>query len=75
MRNGKTVPAQMQELISRYNFKKLVSLYNGDKNVKFFTSHNLLRVMLYAPDDSQDKPEGYMRWIKEQDKLLAPSIS
>lgn len=38
----------MQELISRYNFQKLVSLHNGDKNVKFFTSQNLLTVMIYA---------------------------
>jgi hypothetical protein len=48
MRNSKTVLAQMQELISRYNFQKLVLLHNGDKNVKFFTSQNLLTVMLYA---------------------------
>ena len=48
MRDGKTVLAQMQELISRYDLKKLVSLHNGDKNVKFFTSQNLLTVMLYA---------------------------
>jgi hypothetical protein len=48
MRNGKTVLSQMQELISRYNFQKIVSMNNGDKNVKIFTTHNLLTIMLYA---------------------------
>jgi hypothetical protein len=48
MRNGKTMLAQMQELISRYNFEKIVSKNEGDKNVKFFTTHNLLTIMLYA---------------------------
>ncbi len=48
MRNGKTVLSQMQEIISRYNFQKIVSVNKGDKNVKFFTTHNLLTIMLYA---------------------------
>jgi transposase len=48
MRNGKTVLAQMQEIISRYNFEKLILLHKGDKSVKFFTSQNLFTVMLYA---------------------------
>ena len=30
MRNGKTVLAQMQEIISRYNFEKVVFMHNGD---------------------------------------------
>ena len=48
MRNGKTVLAQMQEIISRYNFQKAVFLHKGDKSVKNFTTHNLLTTMLYA---------------------------
>ena len=48
MRNGKTVLAQMQEIISRYDFQKTVFLHKGDKSVKKFTSHNLLTIMLYA---------------------------
>lgn len=48
MRNGKTVLAQMQEIISRYNFEKTVFMHNGDKSVKKFKTHNLLTIMLYA---------------------------
>ena len=38
----------MQEIISRYDFKKVVFLNKGDKSVKSFTCMNLLTVMLYA---------------------------
>lgn len=48
MMNGKTVLSQMQELISRYNLEKFISMHKGDKSVKHFTTHNLLIVMLYS---------------------------
>jgi transposase len=44
----KTILSQMQSLISGYDFKKLVSEYDGDKSVKTFTTRNLLNVMLYV---------------------------
>jgi hypothetical protein len=48
MREVKTVLSQMQELISRYNLQKFISMHNGDRSVKNFTTHNLLTVMIYA---------------------------
>lgn len=48
MMKGKTILSQMQEIISRYDFKKVVFLNKGDKSVKSFTCMNLLTVMLYA---------------------------
>lgn len=48
MMKGKTILSQMQEIISRYDFKKIVFLNKGDKSVKSFTCMNLLTVMLYA---------------------------
>jgi len=45
---GKIILSQMQEIISRYDFKKVVFLNKGDKSVKSFTCMNLLTVMLYA---------------------------
>ncbi len=44
----KTVLSQMQSFISGYEFKKLVSEYEGDKSVKTFFTRNLLSVMLYV---------------------------
>ena len=38
----------MQEIISRYDFRKVIILNKGDKSVKSFTCMNLLTVMLYA---------------------------
>lgn len=48
MEKGKTILAQMQEIISRYDFKKVLILHKGDKSVKSFTCMNLLTVMLYS---------------------------
>jgi hypothetical protein len=39
---------QMQQLISTFNFKKTVDAYKADKNVRSFSTWNLLQVMLYA---------------------------
>jgi IS4 transposase len=47
MYKGKTILLQMQSIISGYDFKKLVSKFEGDKGVKSFTTENLLSVMLY----------------------------
>jgi IS4 transposase len=48
MFNSKTVLSQMQSLISGYEFKKVVSAYNGDKGIRMFSTNNLLSVMLYV---------------------------
>ena len=48
MNNNRTVLAQMQQLISRFNFEKLVKENKSDKNVRTFPTWNLLQVMLYA---------------------------
>ena len=48
MFKGKTVLLQMQSLISGYDFKKLVSEYNGDKGTRVFKTQNLLSIMLYT---------------------------
>jgi hypothetical protein len=48
MFKGKTVLLQMQEIISGYDFKKLVSQYNGDKGTRVFKTKNLLSIMLYT---------------------------
>lgn len=48
MRTGKTILSQMQEIISRYNFEKVIFEHKADKSVKSFRSYNLLTVMLYA---------------------------
>jgi hypothetical protein len=39
---------QMQQLISTFHFKKIVNAYKADRNVRTFTTWNLLQVMLYA---------------------------
>jgi len=51
MNKSRTVLAQMQQLISRFHFEKLVSEYKTDKNVRTFTTWNLLQVMLYTQLD------------------------
>jgi hypothetical protein len=48
MNNGKPVILQMQSLISRFDFEKLVKEHNADKNVRTFPTWNLLKVMLFA---------------------------
>jgi hypothetical protein len=48
MNRNRTVLAQMQQLISRFHFEKLVKENKSDKNVRTFTTWNLLQVMLYA---------------------------
>jgi hypothetical protein len=48
MNRNRTVLAQMQQLISRFHFEKLVKENKADKNVRTFTTWNLLQVMLYA---------------------------
>ena len=48
MNNNRTVLAQMQQIISRFHFEKLVKENKSDKNVRTFTTWNLLQVMLYA---------------------------
>ena len=39
---------QMQSLISRSVFEKLVKKYNADNNVRTFPTWSLLKVMLFA---------------------------
>jgi hypothetical protein len=48
MNKNRTVLAQMQQLISRFHFEKLVNENKSDKNVRSFTTWNLFQVMLYA---------------------------
>jgi hypothetical protein len=48
MNKNRTVLAQMQQLISRFHFEKLVNENKSDKNVRIFTTWNLFQVMLYA---------------------------
>lgn len=48
MFKGKTVLLQMQTLISGYDFKKIVSEYNGDKGTRVLKTRNLLSIMLYT---------------------------
>ena len=48
MYQGKTVLQQMQSLISGYDFKNLVSEYQGDKGIKVLYTRNLLSIMLYV---------------------------
>lgn len=45
---GTLVLAQMQSLISRYEFDNLTKQYGTDKNVRSFSTWNLLQVMLSA---------------------------
>ena len=48
MNKGTPVIVQMQSLISRYDFKNLTEEYRADKNVRSFSTWNLLQVMLVA---------------------------
>ena len=48
MNKGTPVLMQMQSLISRFEFEKLAKEYGTDKNVRTFTTWNLLQVMLVA---------------------------
>lgn len=48
MNKGRMVFVQMQQLISTFNFQKVVDTYRADNNVRSFRTWNLLQVMLYA---------------------------
>lgn len=48
MNKGRPIILQMQSLISRFQFEKLVKEYKTDKNVRTFSTWNLLHVMLFA---------------------------
>jgi len=48
MNKGRPVILQMQSLISRFEFEKLVKEYKTDKNVRTFSTWNLLKVMLFV---------------------------
>jgi hypothetical protein len=48
MNKGTPVIMQMQSLISRFEFEKLTKVYGTDKNVRTFSTWNLLQVMLVA---------------------------
>jgi hypothetical protein len=48
MNENRTVLAQMQQLISRFHFEKLAKENRSDKNVRTFTTWNLMQVMMYA---------------------------
>ncbi len=48
MNKCRIVFVQMQQLISTFHFKKAVEEHNADKNVRSFSTWNLLQVMLYT---------------------------
>lgn len=48
MNKCRIVLVQMQQLISTFHFKKAVKEYKADKNVRSFSTWNLLQVMLYT---------------------------
>ena len=48
MNRNRTVLGQMQQIISRFHFEKLVKEEKSDKNVRSFSTWNLLQVMMYA---------------------------
>jgi len=48
MKMNKTILLQMQQLISRYDFEKSVTLYKCDKGVRSFSTWNLLQVLMFA---------------------------
>ena len=48
MNKGKPIILQMQSLISRFEFEKLVKTYKTDKNVRTFSTWSLLQVMLFS---------------------------
>lgn len=48
MNKTRMVFAQMQQLISTFHFKKAVKEYRADKNVRTFSTWNLLQVMMFS---------------------------
>ena len=48
MNKGIPIILQMQSLISRFQFEKPVKEYKTDKNVRTFSTWNLMLVMLFA---------------------------
>ena len=48
MNKNRMVFVQMQQIISTFHFKKLTDEYKADKNVRSFSTWNLLQTMLYA---------------------------
>ena len=48
MNMNKTILSQMQQLISRYEFEKSVTLHKSDKGVRSFSTWNLLQVLMFA---------------------------
>ena len=48
MNKGRPVIVQLQSLISRFEFEKLVKTYKADKNIRTFSTWNLMQVMLFA---------------------------
>jgi len=48
MFTSKTILSQMQSFIFGYDFKNLVSEYNGDKGIRKFSTKNLMSVMLFV---------------------------
>jgi len=48
MNKNRMVFVQMQQLISTFHFKKLTDEHKADKNVRSFSTWNLLQTMLYA---------------------------
>lgn len=48
MNKNRMVFVQMQQLISIFHFKKLTEEHKSDKNVRSFSTWNLLQTMLYA---------------------------
>lgn len=65
----KTVLSQMQSFISGYEFKKLVSEYDGDKSVKNFFTRNLLSVMLYVQIASKKSLRDVIDSLKSKNNL------
>lgn len=48
MNRNRMIFVQMQQLISTFRFKKIVDEHKADKNVRSFSTWNLLQVMLYS---------------------------
>ena len=48
MFKNKTILSQMQELIFRFEFQKIVNIHKGDKGIKSFSSKNLMSILLFA---------------------------
>lgn len=69
MFNTKTILSQMQELIFRYDFKKIVNKYNGDVGIKRFTTKNLMSIMLYVQFGRKESLRDIITSLKSQKKL------